>query len=81
MKDASGNTVTVTNPTDIDNATFVMPASSVTIAPHVSVNVYDITMILHNGTGTYPATYTVESPAIPLPTPTRDAGSVFEGWS
>lgn len=81
VTDASGHAVTVTNSGDIDGATFKMPASSVTITPHVETNVYDITMILHNGTWTYPATYTVESADIPLATPTRDAGSVFEGWS
>ena len=58
-----------------------MPASSVTITPKVKRDDYTITMILHNGTGTYPTGYTVESPAIPLPDPTRDVGSVFEGWS
>lgn len=81
VKDASGNTVPVTNPTQIDGATFNMPASSVTITPKVTRDTYTITMILHNGTGTYPEEYTVESPDIPLPTPTRDTGSVFEGWS
>ena len=81
VTDASGHAVTVTNSGSIDEATFKMPASSVTITPHVETNVYNITMILHNGTWTYPATYTVESAAIPLPDPTRDAGSVFEGWS
>lgn len=81
VEDASGHTVPVTNSGSIDGATFNMPASSVTITPHVSVNVYNITMILHNGTGTYPATYTVETPTFTLATPTRDTGSVFEGWS
>ena len=81
VKDASGATVTVTNPTQIDGATFNMPASSVTITPKVTRDTYTITMILHNGTGTYPEEYTVESLDIPLPNPTRDAGSVFEGWS
>ena len=82
VTDASGHAVTVTNSGSIDGATFKMPASSVTITPHVETNVYDITMILHNGTWTYPETYTVETPTFTLETPTRnDSGSVFEGWS
>ena len=81
VKDASGHTVPVTNSGDIDGATFKMPASSVTITPHVETNVYNITMILHNGTWTYPATYTVETATFSLDTPTRDTGSVFVWWS
>lgn len=81
VKDASGHTVPVTNSGSEDGATFNMPASSVTITPKVTRDDYTITMILHNGTGTYPTGYTVESPDIPLPNPTRDTGSVFEGWS
>jgi len=81
VEDANGNTVPVTNSGDIDEATFNMPASSVTITPKVTRDDYTITMILHNGTGTYPSEYTVESADIPLADPTRDTGSVFEGWS
>ena len=81
VTDASGHAVTVTNSGSIDGATFKMPASSVTITPHVETNVYNITMILHNGTWTYPATYTVESATFSLDTPTRDTGSVFVWWS
>ena len=58
-----------------------MPASSVTITPKVTRDDYTITMILHNGTGTYPTEYTVETETFTLDTPTRDTGSVFEGWS
>ena len=81
VKDASGHTVPVTNSGSEDDATFNMPASSVTITPKVTRDTYTITMILHNGTGTYPTEYTVEDPDIPLPTPTRDTGSVFVWWS
>ena len=58
-----------------------MPASSVTITPKVTRDDYTITMILHNGTGTYPTEYTVETETFTLDTPTRDTGSVFDGWS
>lgn len=81
VEDASGHTVPVTNSGDIDEATFNMPASSVTITPKVKTDDYTITMILHNGTGTYPTWYTVETETFTLDTPTRDTGSVFDGWS
>lgn len=86
----SGWTVTYTSGTDtinvdLDGNTFTMPDGPVTITPHVTIDDYTITYVLHNWTlpewVANPTHYTVESGAITLPTPTRDNGnSHFDWW-
>lgn len=73
--------VTVTD-SDQLTATFVMPASAVTITPSVTAIDYTITYVLHEWTLSgvaNPTHYTVASGAITLPTPTRD-NSHFDWW-
>lgn len=84
VKDASGNTVTVTNPGNINGATFKMPASSVTITPTVNKKSYTITYITHSWTVIWgaenPTSYTVETPTFTLVNLERD-NSIFVWWS
>lgn len=80
VKDSSNNSVTVTNSGNIDEATFNMPASSVTIIPHVTTNVYNLTIISHWGlSGSTNRTYTVED-TVTLTNPNRPH-SDFAWWS
>ena len=70
---AGGGTVSVT-----DNE-FTMPAEVITIAATFAATSYNITYHLNGGTGAANSTYTVESAAITLPTPTK-TGYTFGGW-
>lgn len=80
VKDSSNNPVTVTNSGNIVGATFNMPASSVTIIPHVTTNVYNLTIISHWGlSGSTSRTYTVED-TVTLTNPNRPH-SDFAWWS
>ena len=48
VKDENDAPVTVTNSGQIDGATFTMPASAVTITPHLKQTPYDITYVLNS---------------------------------
>lgn len=84
VEDASWNNVTVTDttPTDPDGATFKMPASAVTITPHVTRNTYTIQYELYSWSeqSANPTSYNVESNNITLNEPKRDH-SVFKWWT
>lgn len=84
VEDASWNSITVTDtsPTDPNGATFQMPASTVTITPHVTRDSYTIEYELYSWTeqSPNPTSYNVESEEIKLNTPRRDH-SVFEWWT
>lgn len=82
VEDASGHTVTVTNPTSLTNATFIMPASSVIITPDVTKIGYTITYNLNSGSVTTanPTSYNVETTTFTLNNPTR-LNSTFVWWS
>jgi uncharacterized repeat protein (TIGR02543 family) len=60
-------------------ATFIMPAGAVTATANWTATTYSITYNLNGGSGAANSTYTIESSAITLPTPTR-SGKVFMGW-
>ena len=66
--------MTVTNHSEL-TATFVMPASTVTINADAHTQTYNISYEYHLGTATNPATYTVED-NFTLNEPTREK-SVF----
>ena len=76
------NPVTVTNSGNIDEATFTMPASSVTITPHLKQTSFTISYELNSWSVSEanPTSYTVESDSFTLNNPTRDH-SEFLGWS
>lgn len=82
VKDASWNTVTVTNPSSLTNATFQMPASPVTITPKVTKIWYTISYDLNGWsvTSANKTGYNVETPDFILINPTRDH-SDFAWWS
>ncbi len=82
VKDGSGASVDVTNPENINGATFKMPASDVTIIPHLKQTSYSISYELNSWTvaWTNPTSYTVESGDIILIDPTRP-NSEFWWWS
>jgi hypothetical protein len=48
VKDGSGASVDVTNPENINGATFKMPASDVTIIPHLKQTSYSISYELNS---------------------------------
>lgn len=82
VKDASWNTITVTNSSSLTNATFTMPANSVTITPTVTKVTYNITYQLNSWSVTTanPTSYNKETATFTLNNPTRDH-SVFVWWS
>lgn len=82
VKDASWNTVTVTNSGSLTNATFTMPANSVTITPTVTKVTYHITYELNNWSvaTANPTSYDKETATFTLTNPTRDH-SEFAWWS
>ena len=84
VKDASGNTVTVTDttPGDPDGATFQMPANSVTITPEVTRDNYTIEYELYSWTVgvANPTSYNVESEDIILNQASRPH-SQFKWWT
>lgn len=84
VEDASWNSVTVTDttPNDPNGATFQMPASAVTITPHVTRDTYTIEYELYSWSeqSHNPTSYNVESNDITLNVPRRDY-SVFKWWT
>ena len=84
VKDSSNNPVNVTNSGNIDGATFKMPASTVTIIPHLKKTDYEIKYDLNEweltGWATNPGSYNVETETFTLANPERD-NSTFVWWS
>ncbi|MDR2186332.1 MAG: InlB B-repeat-containing protein [Treponema sp.] len=77
----TGDTTTVSLSGGGNTRTFTMPDYDVTVTAEFEAKTYTITYTLYDGVnpGSPPATYTIESPDITLPTPTR-TNCIFEGW-